>query len=437
MGQCQEGGRQNGLGRGGGVAHFVAKCNFPGLRELVARHPDQEAAELGREAGLGGQVDGHRKGQALVVVGVVAHEGDPSRSASDEHGPSLTPAGDSRDDPAMAQTGRTGPLNGIKIIELAGIGPSPYTSMMLADAGAQVIRLERAVPGAPERAAEETRSHWDLLNRSRVSVGIDLKNEEAVELVLHLVEQADGLIEGFRPGVAERLGLGPEACWERNPALVYGRMTGWGQDGPMAKMAGHDIDYIAIGGALWPLGRAGTPPVPPLNLVGDFGGGGMLLAFGMVSALLEASRSGQGQVVDAAMVDGAASLMTMVHSFHEFGIWNEERGSNLLDSGAPFYEVYETSDGKFFAVGGMESKFYAELLEGIGLAGDPDFVARAERQGQLAGLEGALHRGVRHQDAGRVDSHLRRYRRLCGPGPLPVGGPPAPAQPGARDLRGS
>jgi alpha-methylacyl-CoA racemase len=273
----------------------------------------------------------------------------------------------------MAQSLRTGPLNGIKIIELAGIGPSPYTSMMLADAGAQVIRLERAAPGAPERAAAATQSHWDTLNRSRASVGINLKHPGAIELVLSLVEQADGLIEGFRPGVAERLGLGPDACWARNRALVYGRMTGWGQDGPMASMAGHDINYIAIGGALWPMGRKDSPPVPPLNLVGDFGGGGMLLAFGMVSALLEASRSGEGQVVDAAMVDGAASLMTMIHSFHEFGIWNDERGSNLLDTGAPFYDVYETSDGKYFAVGGLEPQFYDALLEGMGLADDPSF----------------------------------------------------------------
>jgi alpha-methylacyl-CoA racemase len=273
----------------------------------------------------------------------------------------------------MAQASRTGPLSGIKIIELAGIGPSPYASMMLADAGAQVIRLERAAPGAPERAAEAARSHWDTLNRSRASVGINLKHPEAVELVLSLVEQADGLIEGFRPGVAERLGLGPDACWVRNRALVYGRMTGWGQDGPMAPMAGHDINYIAIGGALWPMGRKGSPPVPPLNLVGDFGGGGMLLAFGMVSALLEASRSGEGQIVDAAMVDGAASLMTMIHSFHDVGIWNDERGSNLLDTGAPFYEVYETSDGKYFAVGGLEPQFYDALLAGMGLADDPSF----------------------------------------------------------------
>jgi alpha-methylacyl-CoA racemase len=278
----------------------------------------------------------------------------------------------------MAQSLRTGPLNGIKIIELAGLGPAPYASMMLADAGAQVIRLERAAPGAPERAAEATGSYWNLLNRSRISVGIDLKHEEAVELVLSLVERADGLIEGFRPGVAENLGLGPDACLARNRALVYGRMTGWGQDGPMAHMAGHDIDYIAIGGALWAMGRAGSPPVPPMNLVGDFGGGGMLLAFGMVSALLESSRSGEGQVVDVAMVDGVASLMTMVYAFHGAGVWSEDRASNVLDTGAPFYEVYETSDGKYFAVGSIESDFYAELLEGLGLANDPDFVGREQ-----------------------------------------------------------
>jgi alpha-methylacyl-CoA racemase len=279
----------------------------------------------------------------------------------------------------MAQTSRSGPLSGIKIIELAGIGPSPFTGMMLADAGAQVIRLERAAPGAPERAASATGTHWDLLNRSRASVGVDLKHPEGVELVLRLVEQADGLIEGFRPGVAERLGVGPEDCWARNRALVYGRMTGWGQDGPMASMAGHDINYIAIGGALWSMGRADSPPVPPLNLVGDFGGGGLLLAFGMVSALLEASRSGQGQVVDAAMVDGAAALMTMIHSFHELGMWNDDRAANLLDSAAPWYDAYETSDGKYLAVGGLESQFYAELIQGLGLADDPEMATQGDR----------------------------------------------------------
>jgi alpha-methylacyl-CoA racemase len=279
----------------------------------------------------------------------------------------------------MAQTPRSGPLSGIKIIELAGIGPCPFAAMMLADAGAQVIRLERAAPGAPERAAAADTSHWDLLNRSRPSVGIDLKNPEGVELVLRLVEQADGLVEGFRPGVAERLGVGPDACWARNKALVYGRMTGWGQEGPLAPRAGHDIDYIAIGGALWPIGRADSPPVPPLNLVGDFGGGGMLLAFGMVSALLEATCSGQGQVVDAAMVDGAATLMTMIHSLHHSGIWNDERGANMLDTGAPFYEVYETADGKFLGLGAIEPQFYAELLAGLGLADDPLFVHQNDK----------------------------------------------------------
>jgi alpha-methylacyl-CoA racemase len=283
----------------------------------------------------------------------------------------------------MADGTRSGPLSGIKIIELAGIGPAPFTCMMLADAGAQVLRLERAPAGAVEAGEEFAKSgagsYWDLLNRSRSSVGIDLKNPDALELVLGLVEQADGLIEGFRPGVAERLGVGPEDCFARNKRLVYGRMTGWGQDGPMASMAGHDIDYIAIGGALWSLGRADSAPVPPLNLVGDFGGGGMLLAFGMVAALLEAARSGEGQVVDAAMVDGAATLMTMIHAFHRHGLWNDERGSNMLDTGAPFYEVYETSDGKWMAVGGIEAQFYAELIRGLGLEGDSSFPSQMSR----------------------------------------------------------
>jgi alpha-methylacyl-CoA racemase len=286
----------------------------------------------------------------------------------------------------MAQIPRSGPLSGIKIIELAGIGPSPFTAMMLADAGAQIIRFERAVPGAPERATapDAPSSYWDLLCRSRASVGIDLKNPESVELVLRLVEQADGLIEGFRPGVTERLGLGPDVCLARNRALVYGRMTGWGQDGPMAPRAGHDIDYIAIGGALWSMGRADSAPVPPLNLVGDFGGGGMLLAFGMVAALLEATRSGQGQVVDAAMVDGTASLMTMIHSFHASGVWNDERGTNMLDTGAPFYEVYETADGKYYALGAIEPQFYAELLHGLGLSDDPLMAQQNNRDNWLA-----------------------------------------------------
>lgn len=259
----------------------------------------------------------------------------------------------------------TGPLEGYRVIELAGLGPAPYACMLLAEAGADVLRLGRIAPGALPAAARD-----DLLARSRPSVGIDLKRPEAVELILDLVARSDALIEGFRPGVAERLGLGPEECWARNARLVYGRMTGWGQEGPLAARAGHDIDYLALSGALWPIGRQGERPVPPLNLVGDFGGGGMLLAFGVVAALLDVQRSGEGQVVDAAMVDGAASLTTMLHGLLHQGAWERERGTNLLDSGAPFYEVYETADGKYVAVGAIEPPFYAALLEGLGLSDD-------------------------------------------------------------------
>jgi alpha-methylacyl-CoA racemase len=239
--------------------------------------------------------------------------------------------------------------------------------MLLADAGADVLRVDRATGSPPAPSAGP---HWDLLNRSRPSVAVNLKHAEGVRLVLDLVAEADGLVEGWRPGVAERLGVGPQHCLERNPRLVYGRMTGWGQDGPMAPTAGHDINYIALAGALWPIGREGERPVPPLNLVGDFGGGGMLLAFGMCAAMLEAQRSGRGQVVDAAMVDGAASLMTMTFAFRQLGLWTEGRGVNILDTGAPFYEVYDTSDGKWFSVGAIEAQFYAELVKVLGLDGD-------------------------------------------------------------------
>jgi alpha-methylacyl-CoA racemase len=270
----------------------------------------------------------------------------------------------------------TGPLEGIRVVELAGIGPGPYTCMLLADAGADVIRVDRATGNPPPPSAGP---HWDLLNRSRPSVAVDLKHPEGVALVLDLVEEADGLVEGWRPGVAERLGIGPEPCLERNPRLVYGRMTGWGQDGPLASAAGHDINYIALAGALWPIGRVGERPVPPLNLVGDFGGGGMVLAFGMCAAMLEAQRSGRGQVVDAAMIDGAASLMTMTFAFRQLGLWGEGRGVNILDTGAPFYEVYDTSDGKWFCVGAIEPQFYAELLKVLGLEGE-DLPAQNDRE---------------------------------------------------------
>jgi len=266
----------------------------------------------------------------------------------------------------------SGPLDGLKVLELAGIGPSPYACMLLADLGADVLRLERGDPDADATVS------WDLLNRSRPSVALDMKNEAGRDLILELCEQADVLIEGFRPGVTERLGLGPDDVWARNPRLVYGRMTGYGQEGPLAQSAGHDINYIAVSGALWPLGRAGEKPVAPMNLVGDFGGGALFLAFGVLAAVLSARESGEGQVVDAAMVDGSASMMAMTHSFLNMGFWKEERGVNILDSGAHFYEVYETSDRKYVAVGAVEAKFYAALLEGLGL-GDVELPVQMDR----------------------------------------------------------
>lgn len=253
----------------------------------------------------------------------------------------------------------TGPLAGIRIVEVAGIGPGPFAAMMLADMGAEVLRIERQTPSGPTNTVLDA-----TLRRNRSGVVVlDLKSEAGREALLRIIDSADAMLEGFRPGVAERLGFGPDVCLARNPRLVYGRITGWGQDGPLAKVAGHDIDYIALSGVLHSIGRPGVPPVPPLNLVADFGGGGMLLAYGMVCALLEASRSGRGQVVDAAMVDGCATLMAMTLMLKQLGLWNDLRGTNLLDGGAHFYDVYETSDGGFLAVGAIEPQFYAELLE--------------------------------------------------------------------------
>ncbi|MEV0680567.1 CaiB/BaiF CoA-transferase family protein [Actinosynnema sp. NPDC050436] len=259
-----------------------------------------------------------------------------------------------------------GPLAGLRVVELAGLAPAPFGCMVLADLGASVVRVDRvsggtAVPG-------------DVLGRGRRSVAVDVRRPEGAEVVLRLVERADVLVEGFRPGVTERLGLGPAHCLARNPRLVYGRLTGWGQDGPLADRAGHDLGYIALAGALEPIGRAGGPPTVPLNLVGDFGGGGLLLAVGVLAALHERERSGRGQVVDAAMVDGAALLTTFLHGMKAAGAWPGERGTNLLDGGAPFYDVYATSDGRYVAVGALEEKFYAELLVVLGLAdaGVPD-----------------------------------------------------------------
>ncbi|MBU3718424.1 MAG: CoA transferase [Actinobacteria bacterium] len=270
-----------------------------------------------------------------------------------------------------------GPLSGFRIIEIAGIGPGPFAAMLLSDMGAEVIRVERsqAVRGpAPDKPGA------DILQRGRRNIAIDLKNPEGVETLLRLVESADALIEGFRPGVMERLGVGPDVCHARNPKLVFGRMTGWGQTGMYAQAAGHDINYIALAGALAHFGRAGEAPVPPMNMVGDFGGGGMFLAFGVVCALLEASKSGRGQVVDAAMVDGTAILMTMFWAFSQMGAHDENnRGTNLLDTGAHFYDVYECKDGKYVSLGSIEPQFYAELMRLTGLDGDAEFAKQMDR----------------------------------------------------------
>jgi len=258
-----------------------------------------------------------------------------------------------------------GPLTGIKVIEMAGIGPGPMCAMLLADLGAEVIRVDRVTP-ANLGLSRDPRG--DLLTRSRKSIAIDLKQPQGIETVLRLTNQADALIEGFRPGVMERLGLGPELCWQTNPRLVYGRMTGWGQDGPLAHAAGHDINYISLVGALNAIGREDEAPLHPLNLVGDFGGGALYLAFGLLAGILEARISGQGQVVDCAMTDGVASLMTMFYGMQAMGRFNDSRGTNAIDTGSHFYNVYETKDGGYVSIGSIETKFYAELLDRLGLA---------------------------------------------------------------------
>ena len=259
-----------------------------------------------------------------------------------------------------------GTLSGYKIVEFAGIGPAPMCAMLLADMGAEVLRIDRAEDAALGISLD---AKYSLLSRGRKSVAIDLKRPEGVAAAMKLIEKADALLEGFRPQVMERLGLGPDECLKRNPRLIYGRMTGWGQEGPLAHAAGHDINYIALSGVLASIGRRGEAPVPPLNLVGDFGGGGLYLALGVVAGLLEAQKSGKGQVVDAAMVDGAASLLTAIYGMHASGMWSNTRGDNILDTGAHFYDVYETKDGEFVSIGSIEAKFYAELLKRSGLEG--------------------------------------------------------------------
>ncbi len=258
----------------------------------------------------------------------------------------------------------SGPLSGFKVIEIAGIGPAPFGAMMLADLGAEILRVDRL--GGSGFLSSSGGSH-DFLGRNKRSIAVDLKTPQGVETVLRLVDEADALIEGFRPGVAERLGIGPDVCLGRNPGLVYGRMTGWGQEGPWSSAVGHDLNYIALTGALHAIGEENQKPSIPLNLIGDFGGGGLFLAYGVLAALLEKGRSGKGQVVDAAMVDGATLLSASIHGAAQSGFWSEERGTNLLDGGAHFYQVYETKDGKWVSIGSIEPQFYAELLRRLEL----------------------------------------------------------------------
>lgn len=269
-----------------------------------------------------------------------------------------------------------GVLAGLRIVELAGFGPAPFCAMLLADMGADVVRIERA--NAPERGFP-TEARFEVMNRGRRSVALDLKSAQGLEKLLQLVDRADVLIEGYRPGVMERLGAGPDVCLQRNPRLVYGRVTGYGQDGPLAQAAGHDINFIAVAGVLDAIGPADGPPVPPLNLVADYGGGGMLLAVGVLAACLEARQSGRGQVVDAAMLDGSALLMAGTFGLKAAGLWRDRRGTNVLDGGAPWYGVYQTADGGYLALGAVEPRFYAQLLEGLGFAAD-ELPARGNRE---------------------------------------------------------
>ncbi|MCX5442540.1 CoA transferase [Streptomyces sp. NBC_00056] len=269
--------------------------------------------------------------------------------------------------------GASGPLAGVRVVELGGLGPGPFCGMMLADLGAEVIRVDR-----PAEAGQETRH--PVIHRGRTSIAVDLKHPEGADAVRQLIAGADAVIEGFRPGAVERLGLGPDVCLASNPKLVYGRMTGWGQDGPLAQEPGHDINYIALAGALHAIAPAGGDPVPPVNLIGDFGGGGMLLALGLVSALLHARTTGEGQVVDAAMTDGTALLLSMTYGFLSQGGWEDKPGVNLLDGGAPFYAVYRCADDRHVALGAIEPQFYAALLGVLGLAEEPEFARQRDRE---------------------------------------------------------
>jgi len=277
-----------------------------------------------------------------------------------------------------------GALAGVTVVELAGIGPGPYCAMLLADMGATVLRIDRAGPVSADYTPNP------VLERGRRSVAVDLKQERGRDLVLDLVATADVLVESFRPGVAERLGLGPDACWARNPRLVYGRMSGWGQDGPLATAAGHDVNYISLTGALHAIGRAGERPVPPLNLVGDFGGGASSLAFGIVCALLESRTSGRGQVVDANVFDSTGTLMALIHGLRARGRWSAARGDNLLDTGCPYYDVYTCADGRWVAVGTIEERFFRTLLDVLGLGEDPALAGSHKDRSRWPALREAL-----------------------------------------------
>ena len=300
-----------------------------------------------------------------------------------------------------------GPLTGYRIIELAGIGPGPMCAMLLSDMGADVLRIDRTADAGLGIAMD---TKYALLNRGRRSIALDLKKPEAIEALLKLVEKADGLIEGFRPGVTERLGLGPDVCLKRNPRLVYGRMTGWGQEGPLAHAAGHDINYIALSGALHSIGRRGEAPVPPLNLVGDFGGGALYLALGVVAGILETQKSGKGQVVDAAMVDGAASLMTAIYGIHGSGRWTDNRGDNILDTGAHYYDVYETKDGKYISIGSIETQVLRRVA---GAVRTEERRTRAPERSRRVARDEAEGRGdLQDQDPRRMVQDHGGQRRL-------------------------
>src|SRR2546429_1764307 len=336
------------------------------LRQYVLAGPAAASADRGRRSGRR-----PRPGRGRCAQPRDARRGGPPGGRSRLPSPHRRPPGG-----PLPGGSRMGPLHGVRVIEIASLAPAAFGCMVLADLGADVRRVDR-----PNRSGRQALPPVDPLCRSRRSIRLNLKDPAGVDVLLRLTDGADVLVEAFRPGVAERLGFGPDVCAERNPRLIYARMTGWGQDGPLADTAGHDIDYIAVSGSLDPIGRAGGAPVPPLNLVGDFGGGGMLLAVGVLAALLERERSGLGQVVDAAMVDGSALLASFLYGLRAAGAWQDERGTNVLDGGAPFYDTYATADGRYLAGGALEPKIFVGLLDRarLDVASPPGQAARSRR----------------------------------------------------------